>query len=1053
MIDRVLLLSICAVLSVVAPARGQDAAQGAGVLRDYFSGNGLLNRGMYDLAAAEYRKFLAEHADHANAPLARYGLAVSLFRLAEYDEAATELAPLRDLPAFDYAAEVIMILGQCALRQGHHEQAATHFRDVVAAHPDHDLADDAAVLEAESLYQAGQYDRVDAPCRLLSAQWPQSPLRERAELLRGMAEMARGEHASSARRFEELSRQFPGGRYQDQASLLRAQSLHHANALPEAAQQYRSVIERGRAEVVPEAMLGLALLSHRQGRLREAGRLLDDLGEQYPEAGRKPEARLLRGRVFFDLGEIDRAQELFERLSSVDGDHGDEAAYWRAKCALRQGNAAEAAQQFRRAIRRFPESELVAQMTYDRAVALIRAGDADEALDVLERFGTEFADHPLIADALHLTATTLHEQRRYGESLELARSFRERYPAHALAPAMAFLAAENEFLRKDYGGAVKAYRSLLRRYPDHEQAKRAQYRLGLALYHLQLFEEAERLLETFADGPDTEPAYRASLLALGDAHFQRGDWEKAVEHLVAYLSFGPDQPLADDALLKLSLARHRRGEVKAALTGYETLLARFEESPHRRQAIFERGQALAALGRNDEAAACFRQVLLEDSSLRFAPHALSHLGAIALQREDYLEAAAYYGRAAEADPGQGEAGGAAEALFQQGQALMSAQRFEPAAAVLSRLVGTYPSHERVGQAAALGAVALARQGDHERALAEIERVEAEHGSDLNASLGAALLYEKAWCLRGLDRAEDAAEAYRAVLGQSATGPPHDRAMLELAELEFEAKRYGEAAGLLRRLHERLAESSAGGRDLREQCTYRLGLCEFRLDNDAAAADLLEAFVGAFPDSPLVASASLLCGEALFKLGRHERAAAQLDRVVERYESDEAYGPSLLRLGECRAALQHWPRSERAFKEYLDRLPESRLWYQAQFGIGWALENQGRRADAVEAYRKVVDGHQGPTAARAQFQIGECLFAEGRFEEAVRELLKVDILYAYPEWSAAALYEAGQCFKEMGSPVDARKQFEQVQQRHAETRWAKLASERLAELEHISLPGH
>jgi TolA-binding protein len=95
------------------------------------------------------------------------------------------------------------------------------------------------------------------------------------------------------------------------------------------------------------------------------------------------------------------------------------------------------------------------------------------------------------------------------------------------------------------------------------------------------------------------------------------------------------------------------------------------------------------------------------------------------------------------------------------------------------------------------------------------------------------------------------------------------------------------------------------------------------------------------------------------------------------------------------------------------------------------------------YAKVTATHQGPTAARAQFQIGECLFAQNKHEEAVRELLKVDILYAYPEWSAAALYEAGRCFEALNQPDKAREQYRQVREKHAQTQWAGLAAKRLS----------
>ncbi len=97
-------------------------------------------------------------------------------------------------------------------------------------------------------------------------------------------------------------------------------------------------------------------------------------------------------------------------------------------------------------------------------------------------------------------------------------------------------------------------------------------------------------------------------------------------------------------------------------------------------------------------------------------------------------------------------------------------------------------------------------------------------------------------------------------------------------------------------------------------------------------------------------------------------------------------------------------------------------------------------------------HQGPTAARAQFQIGQCLFARQRYKDAVRELLKVDILYAYPQWSAAALYEAGRCFEKLSQTAEARQQFKTVIDKYGDTRWAALASKRMATATAESPPG-
>ena len=72
--------------SAVADDRSKPAAD-QGALRSYFSANGMLNRGLYQQAAAEYRTFLSQHEDHAKAPVARYGLAVCLYRLGDYEAA------------------------------------------------------------------------------------------------------------------------------------------------------------------------------------------------------------------------------------------------------------------------------------------------------------------------------------------------------------------------------------------------------------------------------------------------------------------------------------------------------------------------------------------------------------------------------------------------------------------------------------------------------------------------------------------------------------------------------------------------------------------------------------------------------------------------------------------------------------------------------------------------------------------------------------------------------------------------------------------------------
>jgi TolA-binding protein len=1017
-------------------------------MQSYYSANGLLNRGLYDLAADEYRAFLVAYPEHEKIDVVRYGLGVSLFRLGEYASAAETLAQLQDQADFEFAAEALFTLGQAQLEQQDHEAAADSFSELRRRHPKHDLFDDAAALQAQALYHNGDFAEVAEPCKAIQKKMPDSPLRQRAELFWGLAKMAENEHGDAAVLFEQMIVRYPDGDLSDHTTLLLAQSLHHSAALEDAITRYRSVVLGENDEYVPDALYGLALVQHQRGDAGPAREALDRLLTEYSDHELSLQARHLRGRARFDLGDFDGAAEDFGGITESESDLADDATYWRAKCDLRKGAAAEAAQRLSEAMERFPESTLQPEMHYDRAVALLRIDQPDEAMQHLSKMRDESPKHRLSAPALHLMAVTEHEQERYDRSGALCQTYIDEYAQGEKAADIAFLAAENLFLTREYEKALARYGEFLERYPEDQQIRPARFRKGLCAFHLGDCEAAIVGLGEVVNGRETEVLFQPALLAIGDCYFQNEQWSDAVQPLDDYLSFGGEQAAIDDAMLKLGLAHQRMGNHDQALAAFQLLTDTVgSESEHYVQALFERGQVLVVLGRDEDAAELLALVIeAEEEGGRFTPHAHNHLGAVAMRSGDHAAAAKHYLQVVST---ASDASLLAEARLQMGQALLSYGELTAAAQAFGEVTTEHPSAAQAPQAAALQAIALSRAGQHEEALSRITKVQQEHLESLDNDLSTTLRYEKAWCHRAADQPDAAASAYRELLAESSDHALRRHAALELAELDFEAGRLQEAADQL----ERLGRIEDLDPQLAAQAKYRLGVCRYQQGLYEPSAQLLSAFVDQAPqDDERVPSARLLCGEALFKLGRHDMVVEQMTKIVESYPDDEACGPALLRLGESQAALQRWPQSREAFAGFLQERGDSPLWYQAKFGIGWSLENQGDFDDAIAVYREVVQRHQGPTAARAQFQIGECLFAQKRYEEAARELLKVDILYAYPEWSAAAVYETGRCFEELSNPVAARQQFEQVIAQHPDTEWAVLAAQRLESLSEAALPG-
>ena len=1033
-----------------APGGAGDASAGdASAARQLNAANGLLNRGLHELAAREYRAFLDANPAHARAPVARYGLAACLYRTGDFAAATAELAQIPHQRDFEFAAEAIVMHGQCLVQLGRPGEAADVLVRLLREFADHELADDGAALLIEALYRADKPADAARQADAFTRRWADSPLRERVWLLGALADTSRGEWKSVIERCQAAWEAFPRSEHRTQLELLAAQAHEQLGGLDQAQRLYASAAQAASGALAADAWLSLAGVELRAGRAEAALHALERFVKAGDEHPRLADGLLLRGRVYYDQGRIAAAREDFARVERAGDAWADQAAYWLAKCALHERQHADAAERLARAIERFPQSRLLPEMRFDRAVALLRAGKTDEAAAALADFMATHRDHALKADALHLLATVEYQRGRFAECRTHCAAFEHEHGGHESAAAVAYLAAEAAYAQEQFAEAVEAFESLLRRFPQHAQADVARFRAGLCHYRLGRHDAALPGLRHAAERVSSDASWAASLLALGEIHLQKQDWAEAQRCFEAYLERGPGPAGKDDALLKLGLCHERAGRAAEALRCWERLLSDFPQSPLRLHALFEKGQRLVALERRDEAQRAFEQLLKADGASRFAPYALTHLGDLAQRRGAHTEAAGHFARAASlfSDPGL-----QADALLARTQALLAAQAYPEAETTARELASRLDGDPRGPTARAHFCVALARQEKAAEALSEIARLERDPPERLAEPLRDAVAYEKAWCLRKTDRGAEAAAAYRALLERRPDSELVPHATLELAELEAAAGRCDEAVRLLAALRESGDGFGRLPRDVRALALYRLGVCQVETGAFEAAAQALEAMLNEHKGHALTASALYFCGEAHFRLDRHARAAPLFRRLADEFADDAVLGPSLLRLGECCAVLQQWDRSERAFEAYLRKHPDGPQWRQAQFGIGYAREGQRRFDDAITAYGRVIAGHDGPTAARAQFQIGECLFAQNKHEQAVAELLKVDILYAHPEWSAAALYEAGRCLEALHKFPEARQQYEAVVKRFGQSRWAELAGRRLADAGGGGLPG-
>jgi TolA-binding protein len=165
-------------------------------------------------------------------------------------------------------------------------------------------------------------------------------------------------------------------------------------------------------------------------------------------------------------------------------------------------------------------------------------------------------------------------------------------------------------------------------------------------------------------------------------------------------------------------------------------------------------------------------------------------------------------------------------------------------------------------------------------------------------------------------------------------------------------------------------------------------------------------------------------------------------MLDKFPQHKQASVALLKLGEVQAEAKDFDASQKSFQQFLDRYSTDPLAYRARFGIAWAMENRKQYDEARQAYEKVIASTNTDTAARAQFQIGETYLAQEKFDQAVAALLAVEDVYAYPQWSARALLEAGRAFEQMKQPDQAKAQYKVVTDKYKDSPEAAAAGERL-----------
>lgn len=975
----------------------------------------------WKLAAAEFQTFLADYAEHQNAHRARFYLAESLVQLRRFDEAAQQ------------------------------------FRDFLTRAPDDRLARKALFRSGEASYLAGHFDQAEAELAKFFERFPDDPLNAYALPYLGDLAARRHDAPTAQKLFTRGLKQFGQGPMQDDCRLGLARALEEQDKDDDARRLYLALASKPTSNRADEAQYRLAASFYRAGDYEQALECFSEFATTFAKSPLRPRAELAAGQTLYHAGELEQARARFEQLAGR-GEVGLEARFWLglAEKAKHDWPAASATL-LAVAQAADGDAHLAPAARFHAGEALLHAGKPAEAdaqfIQVLDRWpASDVADKSFVGRIQVALAGDDHAtvERLSGE-------FETRFPESALRPRVERAVGRSLLARKDYPAAIAVFEQLVSsageqkvqrdaaEIPDPHQPARDRYLLATAYLGAERYKDALSALGSVdvrpsqqADNDEADDGLRELqidvLRAKAMALMGLDRFADASGVLKTLLAGQPDGETTAWAKAELAVCFARAGQLDRAKATFADLIAQTQDVDILPATTF--ALAEAAMASNDFTWSAELFGKLASTKTSYTARGLSGLAWSQYKLKQLPEAAATFERLLK------EYGGdslAPEAALTRGQILEQLEQLEPALAMYRRVIGQYASSDQRPQAMHLAARLHERLGQLE-ASGDLYKQLIDEFPDLPER--EAVLYESAWVLRGLGRGEES----DALFEQLRQAKPRSRlwadAVYRLADRAYATEDFDRADELL---HELLAGNPPP--HILPHALYLQGQLAVGREDWPRVAAPLKRLIDEFPDSELAPLAQFLLAEAVYQQGDYNTSGERFRQLAEEMRGRQAkWLPMIpLRQAQILAQKKEWHDALEIASQIETDYPDFDQQYEVDYLIGRCQAAQGNFDDARSAYRRATRSETGAkteTAAKAQWMIGETYFHQEDFEAALREYLRVEILYAYPTWQAAALLQAGKCHERLGEWQPAVELYARLLKNFPETEFAQDASERL-----------
>lgn len=1059
------------------PALAQAAEDPPEALRLASEAGTLQNGQQFDLAAELWDEFLEKYPQSSLAPKARHYSGVCHMKSGALDKGIARFAEVieaaKDDPAFALLEDAMLNRGwsefSLASRTADPTAAATLFRasidhlaELEKRFPEGRYRDQAAYFSAEARYLSGEAEASVPLYEKVESDFPESPLLPNALYALGVTLHELGRHAEGIAACDRFLTRFPEHSLAGDVAMQRAESqlavaLAAGSSDPQVwseplATFARLATDAGFAQA-DRALYQQAFCEEKLGRTADSAARYASLVETYPTSEYAADSRLSAARVWLAAKEYERGAALLEPHLDAPSAKRGELLHWWAKHRLGQGKPDIVYDGLKSRLGGLGSDPAAARLMLDLAdAAFASTAHRSEARDLYAAVVAAHPDSAVAPQALYNAAFEDFEAGRIDAALASVAAFAAAYPNDPFLADMRALEGECRLAKGESQAAADVYAALIASTADHPDRERWPLRLALARFGAKQYAETIAALSAISSWSNPDWQSEAEYL-IGAAKFHQGDAAGAITSLTAACDATRGWSQADAAMIVLARAQAKAGRRDEALATLAALPQRFPNSTHAAEAHFRWGEIAEDAG--DAAEARRQYALVATAGGPFAPYALVASAWLDQEAGKHAEAEAEFRRALTEFPQHPLAG---EATLGLGMALRQLGRHADAIVELDR--GATSETDPARRLELRFEAALARLGaeKYEEAERELAALIAENPTWERLDQ---LMYQHAWAAKYRGDAAAATERFALLAEKFPDSPSAAEGRFHQGEAAYEAQRWTEAQAFY--------EQALAGKPtvaIADNARYKLGWSRFKQQAWNEARETFETLAASKP-AGLLEQTRFMIAECRFEAKEYDQALPAYVDHLAAIESASTVAEPIRQLARLHAAqtankLKKWDQGLELARGFVAKYAESPATAEAWFEVGEALRGSSKPEEALAAYESAAGTGSPRLAARSRCMIGEILFSQEKYDDAVKQFRRV--MFGYDEsapadvrmWQAFAAYEAGRCAQVQiaaSQGADRERRIEQaieafryVVERHPQDRLAAEAGKQLEKLQ-------